>query len=320
MGASSEIVRLEEVTKEFPLGFGRRRRVLHGIGFSVERGEIFGFVGPNGAGKTTTLKILLGLIHPTSGSARVLGHDVRETEFRRHIGFLPENPVFYDYLSGQEFLDFYARLSGLEKRRRRSRVDTVLEWVGLTHARELRLRTYSKGMLQRLGIAQALIGDPEVVFLDEPMSGLDPIGRKEVRDLILRLRSEGKTVFMNTHILPDVELLCDRVAILVEGRLRYLGSAEGLLADAEQEADLVVTGLSPSLGEGLAARFATRLEGTGERLELRVPRKDVAGVLAEVLRDGGEVVSISPHRASLESIFLSAVAGNLRDEAAGGPA
>jgi len=317
VGVDSEIVRLEGVTKEFPLGFGRRRRVLHGIGFSVRRGEIFGFVGPNGAGKTTTLKILLGLIHPTSGSARVLGHDVRETEFRRHIGFLPENPTFYDYLSGGEFLDFYGRLSGLERSERRRRVEMVLEWVGLTHARELRLRAYSKGMLQRLGIAQALIGDPQVVFLDEPMSGLDPIGRKEVRDLILRLRAEGKTVFMNTHILPDVELLCDRVAILVEGRLRYLGSAEGVLADAEQEADLVVTGLPPELGERLAARFPTRAEGTGERLELRVPRKDVGSVLAEVLRDGGEVISVAPQRASLESIFLSAVAGG---KAAGGKA
>ncbi len=202
-GASPrEIVQIEDVVKDFRPGFGvRKKRVLHGISFGVREGEIFGFVGPNGAGKTTTLKILMGLIRATSGRATILGHDVRETEFRRHVGFLPENPYFYDFLTGREILDFYARLSGVPRAERGDRVNTLLGWVGLAHAADARLRTYSKGMLQRVGIAQALVHDPDVVFLDEPMSGLDPIGRKEIRDLILRLRGDGKSVFMNTLIL-----------------------------------------------------------------------------------------------------------------------
>ena len=193
MSAEEAIVRVEKVVKDFRPGFGvRRKRVLHGISFSVREGEIFGFVGPNGSGKTTTLKVLMGLIRANEGSATILGRDVSETGFRRHVGFLPENPYFYDFLTGREILDFYAKLSGLSSRRRRERVETLLDWVGLSHAAEARLRTYSKGMLQRVGIAQALVHDPKVVFLDEPMSGLDPIGRKEIRDLILRLKGEGK--------------------------------------------------------------------------------------------------------------------------------
>ncbi len=215
---SDKAVSVEALVKEFRPGFARRPvRVLDDVSFSVERGEIFGFVGPNGAGKTTTLKILMGLIRPTSGTVSILGHDVGETEFRRHVGFLPEAPYFYDYLTGREFLAFYAKVCGVATSKRAERIATLLEWVGLEGAASARLRTYSKGMLQRIGIAQALVHDPEVVFLDEPMSGLDPIGRKEIRDLILRLHAEGKTVFMNTHILSDVEMLCDRVAIIVRG-------------------------------------------------------------------------------------------------------
>src|SRR5262249_21982741 len=218
-------VQCEGLVKEFRSGLGlRSKRVLRGVSFSVRAGEIFGFVGPNGAGKTTTLKILMGLIRATSGRASVLGHDVRETEFRRHVGFLPEAPYFYDYLSGREFLRFYARVCGVPRARRPERVDALREGVGLAPAAGARLRTYSRGMLQRVGIAQALVHDPRVVFLDEPMSGLDPIGRKEIRDLIRRLQAEGKTVFMNTHILSDVEMLCDRVAIIVQGEIRCEGS------------------------------------------------------------------------------------------------
>src|SRR5690606_2726432 len=207
------VVCVEGLVKGFRQDLGvRARRALDGVSFTVRRGEIFGFVGPNGAGKTTTLKILMGLIRPSAGRASVLGHDVRETEYRRHVGFLPEAPYFYDYLTGREFLRFYARVCGVPRARRAARIAQLLDWVGLAHAGDARLRTYSKGMLQRVGIAQALVHDPQVVFLDEPMSGLDPIGRKEIRDLIRRLQGEGKTVFMNTHILSDVEMLCDRVA------------------------------------------------------------------------------------------------------------
>jgi ABC-2 type transport system ATP-binding protein len=296
------------VVKDFRPGFGvRKKRVLHGISFDVHEGEIFGFVGPNGAGKTTTLKVLMGLIRATAGEASILGHDVSETEFRRHVGFLPENPYFYDYLSGREILDFYARLCGVPRSRRAERVSTLLEWVGLSHAADARLRTYSKGMQQRVGIAQALVHDPDVVFLDEPMSGLDPIGRVEIRDLILRLRSDGKTVFMNTHILSDVEMVCDRVAIIVKGRIRYEGAIEEVLESGDGEADLVVAGLSPELAATLEDDLGARLRSLGDRLEVRVPAKSASDALRMALDAGAEVVSLTPHRDSLESVFLSAV-------------
>jgi ABC-2 type transport system ATP-binding protein len=303
-----EIVRVDGLVKDFRPGFGlRRKRVLDGIALSVREGEIFGFVGPNGAGKTTTLKVLLGLIRPTAGRAEVLGHPVHETAFRRHIGFLPENPSFYEYLTGREFLRFYARLAGMGRAARDERVELLLAWVGLSHAGNARLRTYSKGMLQRIGIAQALVHDPGVVFLDEPMSGLDPLGRKDIRDLILRLRDEGKTVFMNTHILHDVELLCDRVAILVGGRIRFEGRSEDFRPGGEPESDVVLANVPGELGARLAERFGDQLRGIGERLELRVPRKELEGVLGAALGSGAEVISVTPHRASLETIFLSAV-------------
>ena len=296
------------MVKDFRPGFGiRRKRVLHGISLAAREGEIFGFVGPNGAGKTTTLKVLMGLIRATDGRASILGHDVRETEFRRHIGFLPENPYFYDYLSARETLDFYARLCGVPTARRAQRVEMLLEWVGLTQVADARLRTYSKGMQQRVGIAQALVHDPDVVFLDEPMSGLDPIGRKEIRDLILRLRAEGKTVFMNTHILHDVEMVCDRVAIIVQGRIRYEGSTEEVLADEERTTDVVVASLPADLAEVLEHRFQATLRGQGARVELRLPDKQVRDALSALLGAGAEIVSVTPHRASLEEVFMSAV-------------
>jgi ABC-2 type transport system ATP-binding protein len=309
MIAAPPIVRIQDIVKDFRPGLGlRSRRVLHGISFSVREGEIFGFVGPNGAGKTTTLKILMGLIRPSAGAASILGHDVGETSFRRHVGFLPENPYFYDFLTGREILRFYARLSGVPHAGLRARVDTLLEWVDLASAADARLRTYSKGMLQRIGIAQALVHDPSVVFLDEPMSGLDPIGRKEVRDLILRLRSEGKTVFMSTHILSDVEMVCDRVAIIVRGRIRFEGATHEFLAGGEPEVDVVLAHLPPEAAASLEEQFGARLRGVDDRIELRVAEKLVNPLLHAAIAAGAEVVSVTPHRMSLESIFLSAVA------------
>jgi ABC-2 type transport system ATP-binding protein len=303
----SEIVRVSGLVKDFRPGFGlRTKRVLHGISFSVRQGEIFGFIGPNGAGKTTTLKVLMGLIRPSAGRAEILGHDVRETAFRRHVGFLPENPWFYDFLTGREFLRFYARVSGVARGAREARIAELLAKVGLADAADQRLRTYSKGMLQRVGIAQALVHDPDVVFLDEPMSGLDPIGRKEIRDLILRLHAEGKTVFMNTHILSDVEMICHRVAIIVRGRIRYEGSIDEFLDAGERESDVVLAGLAPELG-GELEELGARLRGLGDRTEVRVPEKRVAEVLSRALAAGAQVISVAPHRASLETIFLSAV-------------
>ena len=307
-GDARTVVSVERLTKSLRTGLGlRAKRVLNGVSFQVHEGEIFAFVGPNGAGKTTTLKVLLGLIRADAGRATVLGHDVRETEFRRHVGFLPEAPYFYDYLTGREVLRFYARVCGVPKERRGERVATLLDWVGLTHAADARLRTYSKGMLQRIGIAQALVHDPQVVFLDEPMSGLDPIGRKEIRDLILRLHAEGKTVFMNTHILSDAEMLCHRVAIIVKGEIRFEGDPHAVLADDDLDTDVVLTGATPALIEGLEARVAGALRGLGERIELRVPQKQVGDLLGYALAAGAQVVSVTPRRASLEKLFLSAV-------------
>jgi ABC-2 type transport system ATP-binding protein len=310
LGDRREIVRIENIVKDFRPGFGlRKKRVLHGISFSVSEGEIFGFVGPNGAGKTTTLKVLMGLIRATSGEASILGHAVHETAFRRQIGFLPENPYFYTFLTGRETLHFYAKLSGVARSRRSERVDSLLDWVGLSEAADSRLQTYSKGMLQRLGIAQALVHDPIVVFLDEPMSGLDPIGRVEIRDLILRLRAEGKTVFMNTHILHDVEMVCDHVAIIVDGRIRYEGGVEDFVAGAGEQVDVVLASLPPDAALALEEGFSARLRGMGDRVEARVAEKDVNDVLGLALAAGGEVISVSPHRISLESFFLSTVEG-----------
>ena len=303
-----EIVRVERIVKDFRPGFGlRRKRVLHGVTFDVLEGEIFGFVGPNGAGKTTTLKLLMGLIRPTSGSASILGCDVEESEFRDRVGFLPENPYFYPYLTGREILDFYATLSGVDGARRASRVSELLERVGLSQAADARLRTYSKGMLQRVGVAQALVHDPDVVFMDEPMSGLDPIGRKEIRDVILSLRSEGKTVFMNTHILHDVEMICDRVAIIVNGAIRHQGPIEQFLPETDVSTHVVLSRLSPELATRLEQDREIELRGLGDRVELTLSSKKVQEVLPVALDQGAEIISVTPHRNSLEDAFLSAV-------------
>jgi len=314
VSAREEVVRVEGLVKEFRSNWRFRRiRVLDGISFSVRRGEIFGFVGPNGAGKTTTLKVLMGLIRPSGGSAEILGHDVRTSEFHRHVGFLPENPWFHDFLTGAEILRFYAQLSGVPRTQIAERTGALLEQVGLAHAADVRLRAYSKGMLQRIGIAQALVHDPEVVFLDEPMSGLDPIGRKEIRDLILRLRNEGRTVFMNTHILTDVEALCDRVAIIAKGRIRYAGRIEDFLDDHERCSDLVVAGVAPDLIERFEEGFEAEVRGSGDRIDVRLQEKDVAEALRMVIDSGGKVISLAPHRVSLESIFLTAVNESVQD-------
>ncbi len=303
-----KVVRVQNVVKDFRPGFGlRRKRVLHGVTFDVHEGEIFGFLGPNGSGKTTTLKILMGLIRPTAGSASILGRDVQESEFRDRIGFLPENPYFYPFLTAREILDFYARLSGVSASDRKSHVDELLGLVNLGQAADARLRTFSKGMLQRVGIAQALIHGPEVVFLDEPMSGLDPIGRKEIRDVILALRADGKTVLMNTHILPDVEMICDRVAIIVKGSIRHQGRIEDFLPDTGHRTDIVLAQLAPETADQIGERFDLEMRGLGERVEIRVADKDVHDLLAAAMAAGAHVVSVTPHRISLEDVFLDVV-------------
>jgi ABC-2 type transport system ATP-binding protein len=282
-------VRLEKV---FRLGFFRKKvRAVSDVSFDVRRREIFGFLGPNGAGKTTTIKMLMGLIFPTTGEARIFDQPVGSIEAKRRLGFLPENPYFYDYLSGEELLDLMGRLFGLDRAERKQRARRLLERVGLGRAGSLSLplRKYSKGMLQRLGVAQALINDPELVILDEPMSGLDPIGRREIRDLIRDLRTEGKTVLFSTHILSDVELLCDRVAIVVGGRLRDSGPLDQLL--------------SPRL---LATELVLESDGQKEALSL-APEVDVDEKLKQALAAGKKVVSVTRRKESLEDLFVREV-------------
>jgi ABC-2 type transport system ATP-binding protein len=307
-GDAREIVCVEGIVKDFRPGLGiRAKRVLHGVSFAVREGEIYGFVGPNGAGKTTTLKVLMGLIRPTAGRAAILGCDVTDTAFRRHIGFLPENPYFYSFLSAPEILRFYARLSGVENARLAERVEASIEMVGLEHASDARLGTYSKGMLQRVGIAQALIHDPRVVFLDEPMSGLDPVGRKDIRDIVLRLKDEGRTVFMNTHILSDVEMICDRVAIIVRGRIRYEGLIQDFLKDDELYSDIVLAHLPPEVAERLEKQYAATVQRVGDQVEVRVRDAQVRSLLEGALAVGADVLSVTQSRVSLERIFLEAV-------------
>lgn len=303
-----EIVCVEGIVKDFRPGLGiRPKRVLHGVSFAVREGEIYGFVGPNGAGKTTTLKVLMGLIRPTAGTASILDCDVTSSAFRKHIGFLPENPYFYTFLTARELLRFYARLSGVESAQLAQRVEASIEMVGLEHAPDERLATYSKGMLQRVGIAQALIHDPRVVFLDEPMSGLDPVGRKDIRDIVLRLKAEGRTVFMNTHILSDVEMICDRVAIIVRGRIRYEGLIQSFLKGGDLRSDIVLDRLSPETAESLESRYGATVRRVGDQVEVQVADTQVRSLLEGALAAGADVLSVTQRGASLEQIFLEAV-------------
>jgi len=302
-------IQTENLTKDYRAGFWRRRvRVLHDLNLEVQAGEVFGFLGPNGAGKTTTLKLLTGLIHPTTGSATVLGEPAGSVRVKARIGFLPENPSFYDYLTGAEYLDYCGALVGLPRVLRRERVRALLEQVGLSGRGALQLRKYSKGMLQRIGLAQALLNEPAIIFLDEPMSGLDPIGRKEVRDLILRLREQGRTVFFSTHIIPDVEVVCDRVGIILGGRLAAVGRVEELLASPLEQIEVTASGLSPEAAEALAARSVVPPVRGGYRILVAVKGEEGLGeILRAVLHAGGRVHSVIPHRRTLEEVFLDRI-------------
>jgi ABC-2 type transport system ATP-binding protein len=279
--------------------------VLSEVSLSVGQGEIFGFLGPNGAGKTTTMKVLLGLLRATSGRVELLGVPADDVAVHARIGYLPESPYFYDYLTADEFLYFYGRLAGLPRETVRQRVPELLERVSLTEARYKQLRKFSKGMLQRIGLAQAIIHDPELVILDEPMSGLDPIGRKEVRDLILSLRDQGTTVFFSSHIVSDVEMICDRVGILAKGKMLASGRIEDLVNEHEaQSVEVVCDGV---VGDDLAAIKckASRILQRGERCLMILPRQDhLEEVLAILRHAGGKLVSVIPHKGSLEEIFL----------------
>jgi len=279
--------------------------VLRDVSISVGQGEIFGFLGPNGAGKTTTMKIALGLMRATSGSVELLGRPSREVDVHKRIGYLPESPYFYDYLTAEEFLGFYGRLGGVSKAELQQSIPQLLERVGLMEARFRPLRKFSKGMLQRIGLAQALIHDPELVILDEPMSGLDPVGRKEVRDIILNLRDHGKTVFFSTHIISDVEMICDRVGILAKGKMLAIGRIEDLVnRHAARSVEVVCEGV---MGESipLVKAVAIRVLQRGNRCWMAIPgQQGLEDILAAIRQAGGRLISVVPHKGSLEEIFL----------------
>ena len=305
------VIEIINLTKDYEVGFFKKKKVraLDDLSLQVEQGEIFGFLGANGAGKTTTIKLLMRLMFPTSGSARILGEDISSVQMHTRIGYCPENPYFYDYLTARELLDYFAELFGISKSQRKPRIAELLRRVGLDEKDwNKQLRKFSKGMLQRVGLAQALVNNPEVVFLDEPMSGLDPVGRREIRELIAELRAQGTTVFMSTHILSDIEALCDRVAILRNGRLAATGKLDELLSASgeTQVFEINLTNVSAevlqnSLVNLVGATVSATTHGARVKIE---DENQVEEVLATVRKAGGKLVSVQPVRQSLEELFV----------------
>jgi ABC-2 type transport system ATP-binding protein len=302
--AAIETLALE---KTYSVGFWRKRprQALKPLTLSVPEGEVFGYLGPNGAGKTTTLKLLMGLVFPSGGGAKILGLDYRDPRVKSQIGFLPEQPYFYDYLTAGELLDYYAQLSGVPARERKLRIEKVLHRVGLPNVKHLQLRKFSKGMLQRVGIAQAIIHDPRLVFLDEPMSGLDPVGRREVRDLIQTLKDEGKTVFFSTHILSDAEALCDRVAVLNHGELQGVGVVAELTSQVSGKVEVIWQG---EAAQGAVAALGTECHATGDIIRAVLAEGQLDAAIDIIRRGRGKLISVTPVRASLEDYFIEKLA------------
>jgi ABC-2 type transport system ATP-binding protein len=303
-------IRTRELTKDYPVGFWRPRpyRALDRLSLDVAPGEVFGFLGPNGAGKTTTLKLLMQLVFPTSGTAEILGRPAGDVMVRRRIGYLPENPYFYDHLTAEELLDYYGQMFRMSGAERRQRVPAILDRLGIGAERRLQLRKFSKGMLQRVGIAQALLNDPEVLFLDEPMSGLDPLGRRDVRALMLELRDTGRTIFFSSHILSDAEALCSQVAIVVKGRLAAAGRLADLQEFAVQGWELVMAGVPAPALDGLRARARRVLTIAGDRFVIDLPPDaHPEDLLRELTALGATLISLNPLRETLEDVFVRRV-------------
>jgi ABC-2 type transport system ATP-binding protein len=298
-------IETENLSKEYPYGFLnlKKRLSLENLNLRVESGEVFGFLGPNGAGKSTTIKLLMRLIFPTSGRARILGKSIEDVSTHQVVGYLPEQPYFYDYLTAAELLDYFARFHRLTASDRRERIERMLKKVGLETAKRIQLRKYSKGMLQRVGMAQAILHQPEVVVLDEPMSGLDPLGRREVRDIILELKREGRTVLFSTHILSDAEMLCDRVGVIVGGKLRGVGTPGEMVGMRTQGMEILFE------VEGAAKKFALmdRATRTGERYRVEVSEGELYGALNELNSVGARVLSVAQIKPTLEDFFMHLV-------------
>jgi len=304
-GMPAAAIETENLSKEYPYGFLnlKKRMSLENLNLRVESGEVFGFLGPNGAGKSTTIKLLMRLIFPTSGRARILGKSIEDVSTHQVVGYLPEQPYFYDYLTAAELLDYFARFHRLTASDRRERIEKMLKKVGLETAKRIQLRKYSKGMLQRVGMAQAILHQPEVVVLDEPMSGLDPLGRREVRDIILELKREGRTVLFSTHILSDAEMLCDRVGVIVGGKLRGVGTPGEMVGMRTQGMEILFE------VEGAAKKFALmdRATRTGERYRVEVSEGELYGALNELNSVGARILSVAQIKPTLEDFFMHLV-------------
>jgi len=321
-------IEIENLTKDYPFGFLhlKKKRSLEGLTMRVEPGEIFGFLGPNGAGKSTTIKLLIGLIFPTAGTARILSKPISDVTMHQQIGYLPEQPYFYDYLTAAELLDYFARFHELPDAERRERVARMLKKVGLETAGKIQLRKYSKGMLQRVGLAQAILHDPQVVILDEPMSGLDPVGRREVRDIILELKRDGKTVMFSTHILSDAEMLCDRVGVIVGGKLRGVGAPDEIVGMKPVGMEILFefvgcTGSEdpPSKNEGGAPGvklLLSKATKTGTRYRMQVAENELYTTLEQLRAAGARIVSVTQIKATLEEYFMHLVEADRAQAAA----
>jgi ABC-2 type transport system ATP-binding protein len=298
-------IKIEDLHKSFKTGFLlQKKKILKGISLTVGKGEIFGYLGPNGAGKTTTIKCLLGLIFPEKGNMEILGHPHLSLKAKEKIGFLPENPYFYDYLSASEFLDFYSRLFGIKKQEKEEKIHSLLKTVSLESAKDLQLRKFSRGMLQRIGLAQAMLNDPDLVLLDEPLGGLDPLGRKEIRDIIIKLKEQGKTVFLSSHILQDIEMICDQVAILVDGKIINQGNLQDLVSEKIFFTEIVLSGLEANDVQDLGETMTS----SGGRIFIKIIEEDnIEKILELVHAKKGKIHSLIPRTETLEDIFVGMV-------------
>jgi ABC-2 type transport system ATP-binding protein len=299
------ILRVEDLHKTFRIGFFRKRvEAVRGVGFEVRQGEIFGFIGPNGAGKTTSIKMMLQLIFPDRGRVEIFGQPTGHPETRKRLGYMPENPYIYTYLRPLEFLDLCGRLTGLDARTRKQRSGALVERLGLSHAVDRPIGRFSKGMMQRLGVCQALLHDPELLILDEPFSGLDPIGRKEIRDLLLEQRAQGKTLLFTSHVLSDVEMLCERIALVQRGTIVAYGRIDELLRPEVRRVEIELSHVTPELRAELELRttalcdlhhcWSAVVEGDAQ----------VPAILGLALQRGAQVLAVTPHRERLEDLFM----------------
>ena len=309
-------IQIENLTKDYPHGFLhlKTKRSLEGLTMRIEDGEVFGFLGPNGAGKSTTIKLLVGLIFPTAGTATILGKPISDIGMHQDIGYLPEQPYFYDYLTAAELLDYFARFHNLKATDRKERVARMLKKVGLETARKIQLRKYSKGMLQRVGLAQAILHDPRVVILDEPMSGLDPLGRREVRDIILELKKEGRTVLFSTHILSDAEMLCDRVGVIAGGKLRGVGAPDEIVGIKAHGMEILFELAREATTA--ASELLNKSTRTGNRYRMQVSEEDLYAALEQLRGAGARILSVTQIKASLEEYFMHLIEADRAQAAA----